>query len=112
MNSRFARFLILVVAAIQFAVPAAASIAEGVFALRTIDPRAHVEEKGQKDCVPPHGADCVVCRYLVDNVGHPEVPVVVPNLEAVRTTAVAEESRGATSDRLGFEARGPPAMAG
>jgi hypothetical protein len=112
MNSRFARLLTLVLAAIQFATPAIASVAEGDFARRVVDPRAHVEEHGQKDCVPPHGADCAICRYLVDNVGHAELPAVLPVFAAVRTPAVVRESFGSGVERQGFDARGPPATAG
>lgn len=112
MNSPLARFLTLILAAIQFATPGIASVAEGNFARRVVDPRAHVEEHGQKDCVPQHGADCAVCRYLVDNVGHPEAPAVVPDFAAVRTPAVVRESFGSGIERQGFEARGPPAIAG
>lgn len=112
MNSRFARFLTLLLAAIQFATPGVASVAEGSFARRVIDPRAHVEEHGQKDCEPPHAADCAVCRYLVDNVGHVQVPEVLLDLTAARTTAAVQESFGSGPERQGFEARGPPAIAG
>ena len=89
-----------------------ASIAEGNFARRVVDPRAHVEEHGQKDCVPPHAADCAICRYLVDNVGHLQLPAVVPEFATVRTPAVVHESFGSSVERQGFEARGPPAIAG
>ena len=112
MNSRFARLLTLILAAIHFAGAGVASVAEGSFARRVVDPRAHVEEHGQKDCLPPHGADCVVCRYLVDNVGHPELPAVVLDFANVGTTAVVQESFDSAPERQGFEARGPPAVAG
>jgi hypothetical protein len=112
MNSRFARFLTLILAAIQFATPGIASVAEGDFARRVVDPRAHVEEHGQKDCVPPHAADCALCRYLVDNVGHVAVPAILLDFATVRTTAVVQQSFGSGPERQGFEARGPPAHAG
>jgi hypothetical protein len=101
----------LALAAIQFATPGVASLAEGNLARRVVDQRAHVEEHGQKDCVPQHGADCAVCRYLVDNVGHPELPAVLPNFAPLRTSAVVQESFGSGIERQGFEARGPPAVA-
>ena len=112
MTSRFTRFLTLVLAAIQFATPAVASVAEGTFARRVVDPKAHVEEHGQKDCTPPHGADCAVCRYLVDNVGSPELPAFVPDFGTVPAMPIARLSFGSASERQGFEARGPPAIAG
>ena len=112
MNSRFTRFVTLLLAAIQFAAPAVASVAEGTFSRRVIDPTAHVEEHGQKDCVPPHAADCAVCRYLVDNVGHPEVASFAIDLEAVHSVAAFRETFDSGTERQGFEARGPPAIAG
>ena len=112
MASRFARFLTLILAAIQFATPGVASVAEGTFARRVVDPKPHVEEHGQKDCTPPHGADCAICRYLVDNVGHPEMPALLPNFAAVPTMPGIPESFGSGWERQGFEARGPPVTAG
>ena len=106
MNSRFARLLTLILAAIQFATPGVASLAEGSFARRVVDPKAHVEEHGGKDCIPPHAADCAVCRYLVDNVGHPQLPAVVPDFGAVPMPVVLKESFGSGVERQGFEARG------
>ena len=112
MKSRFARILILLLAAIQFAAPAAASVAEGNFARRGVDPRAHVEEHGQKDCAPPHSADCAICRYLVNNVGSVPAPALLVAIVAEQPEPAVAISLGASADRDGFDARGPPAIVG
>ena len=110
--SRFARYVTLVLAAIQFAAPGVASVGEGVFSRRVTDPRAHIEDQAQRDCVPPHSADCAICRYLVDNVGHTEAPAVPPVVAVVRAVAVAQRALVSSAELHGFEARGPPAIAG
>ena len=109
---RYARFLILLLAAIQFAAPAVASVAEGAFSQRVADPAAHIEEKGQTDCTPPHAADCAICRYLIDGTGcMPALgsAFIVADAPPSPTTAVVAASGPA---RQGFDARGPPAIAG
>jgi hypothetical protein len=112
MNSRFARFVTLLFAAIQFAAPAVASVTEGIFSSRVVDARSHIEDGAQTDCAPPHGADCAVCRYLVDGTGSlPASPVLVAIVMA-QAEPVLARSLGATAERQGFEARGPPAIAG
>jgi hypothetical protein len=63
-STRATRFLTLLLAAIQFAMPAAVSVAEGALSRMVVDPVAHVESAGGDECTPPHSADCVVCRYL------------------------------------------------
>jgi hypothetical protein len=110
--SRFARFITLLLAAIQFAAPAVASVAEGAFSRRVADPQSHVEEYGQNKCTPAHPADCAICRFLSGNAS--ETPVVaslaIPTALSERPLAVAETAVGAA--RRGFDARGPPAIAG
>ena len=112
MTSRFARFLTLLLAAIQFAAPAVASVAEGTFSRRVIDPTSHIEEHGQKDCVPPHGADCAICRYLGNAADHPEVAALPVDLTTASAVPVVSQSFASSVDRQGFDARGPPAAVG
>lgn len=71
--SRFARFLTLMLAAIQLAAPALVSVADGAYAKLVRDPGVHVEASGINECMPPHAADCSVCRFLSGNgAGAPE----------------------------------------
>jgi hypothetical protein len=110
--SRFARVMMLLLAAIQFAAPAVTSVADGIFANRVVDPRAHVEELPTSDCEPPHSADCTVCRYLVDHTGTvpPATSAIV--IVAEQPEPVVSATAGATGERLGVGARGPPAIQG
>src|SRR4051812_29416316 len=112
MTSRFARILTMVFAAIQFAAPAAASIGEGVFSHRASNTQVHIEESGQKDCAPPHSADCAICRYLVDNAGSVPATAALVAIVADQPEPVVAASLGVSADREGFDARGPPAIAG
>ena len=61
---RYARFLTLLLAAIQFAAPAVVSVVDGAFSKIVRDPGIHVEAAGDNECTPPHGTDCGICRYL------------------------------------------------
>src|SRR5437868_13591533 len=99
MTSRFARILTMVFAAIQFAAPAAASVGEGVFSHRAGNARMHIEESGQKDCAPPHSADCAICRYLVDNAGTVSAPALAMAIVAEQPEPVVTASLGASADR-------------
>lgn len=112
MTSRFARFVTMILAAIQFAAPAVASVGEGLFSNRVIDPRSHVEDHGQTGCQPPHSADCALCRYLVDNAGTLPAPALPVAIATEEMEPVASATQGATAHRQSFEARGPPAAAG
>lgn len=67
MAHRYPRLLTLLLAAIQFAMPAFVSVSDGAFAKLVRDQGSHVESSGDSECVPPHQADCTVCRYLSDH---------------------------------------------
>jgi hypothetical protein len=60
----FLRFLTLLFAAAQFALPGLAAISEGEFGRGDRQTGMHVEAVGGRDCTPPHSADCGVCRYM------------------------------------------------
>src|SRR3954468_996050 len=98
MTSRFARILTMVFAAIQFAAPAAASVGEGIFSHRAGNTRVHIEESGQKDCAPPHSADCAVCRYLVDNVGFVSASALPVAIVAEQPEPVVTATLGVSAD--------------
>jgi hypothetical protein len=110
--SRFVRFVTLLLAAIQFAAPGVASVAEGSFSQRAVDTRAHVEDHGQKDCAPPHAADCALCRFLSGTLGHIDMPALPAVARAALPVTDSRTSAGASAERQGFDARGPPAIAG
>jgi hypothetical protein len=110
--SRSMRFLTLLLAAIQFAAPALVSVADGAFAKQVREPGVHVESTGSTDCTPPHAADCTVCRFLSGNVGEAQLPsaLAIPAGAQPTPPSVAVDALGAL--RQGFDARGPPAVAG
>jgi hypothetical protein len=110
--SRFIRFVTLLLAAIQFAAPAVASVAEGSVAQHAVGAAAHIEEHGQKDCAPPHAADCALCRFLSGTLGHVDMPAMPVSVSVALPVTDARTSIGASADRQGFDARGPPAIAG
>jgi hypothetical protein len=110
--NRTSRFLTLLFAALQFAAPAIASVAEGSFSQQVREPRSHVEQNGQNDCTPPHAADCAMCRFLTTGANTPaaQAPLFVCAAPAVAPAGtMAMRSAPALQ---GFDARGPPAPLG
>jgi hypothetical protein len=110
MTTRFARFITLIFAAAQFALPAVASVADGAAAAGGRNSAAHLESKGDRDCKPPHSADCAICRFL--STTHGQVRVAVPaladaGLAPLRETPLACAATGA---RYGFDSRAPPTL--
>jgi hypothetical protein len=110
--SRFGRFLTLLLAAIQFAAPAVVSVADGIVSDRVVEPRTHVEDHAQRDCVPPHSADCAACRYLADNSGIVPAVALPIDIVAVQPEPFLLAATHASTERHGFDARGPPAARG
>ena len=52
-------------AVLQFALPGAVAVLDGMATLRDgVGAVAHVEETSAKTCQPPHSAECGICRYL------------------------------------------------
>jgi hypothetical protein len=62
-GSRRLRLFALVWAALQFALPASAMLADARLAVASPG-RAHVEEAPGRDCTPVHSPDCAVCKHL------------------------------------------------
>jgi hypothetical protein len=108
--SRFARALTLMLAAIQFAGPAFASVADGAFAKLVRDPGVHVEASGDNECTPPHAADCGVCRFLDGSrSGAPDR--VVDTRPLVATAAIEEKVDAIAVIAAGTaRSRAPPAV--
>ena len=107
---RYARFLTLLLAAIQFAAPAVVSVADGAFSKIVRDPGVHVESSGDTECTPPHGADCGVCRYLTSGSTGPvgrggDLPEAETRSRFIATSQLhGAIVRGAT------QSRAPPAV--
>src|ERR1041385_8175451 len=58
------RYFTLLLAAMQFALPAVASVADGLYAATGRNDGSHVEDVARNQCKPPHAGDCAICRYL------------------------------------------------
>ena len=106
--TRSARFLTLLLAAMQFAVPAVVSVVDGAVAESARVTGTHVEEFGRNKCTPPHSADCAICRFLSTTQSHGSTAVaavIVSRVSAAPETLVA---LSATTARHGFDSRAPP----
>lgn len=108
--SRPVRFLMLLLAAMQVAVPAVVSVVDGVVARHGRESPTHIEEFGQNQCKPPHPADCAICRFLSTThaqAGTSVAAVVVTKIVPAPTTLVA---LSVTAARYGFDSRAPPTL--
>lgn len=106
--SRSVRLLALLLAAMQFAVPAVVSVVDGAQARGGRNSASHVEEVGGKQCRPPHSEDCLVCRFLsaTHNV---TIPVAAPAMDEQRATVSdAAVTPCLVTGRYGFNPRAPP----
>jgi hypothetical protein len=111
MANRFARLVTLIFAAAQFALPAVASVADGAAAAGGRNSAAHVESKGDRDCKPPHTADCAICRFLTTTHGQTRA-AAAPLLATVglAPTHEAPLTCAATGAQYGFDSRAPPTL--
>ena len=108
--TRPVRFLMLLLAAMQIAVPAAVSVADGVVASTERGSAAHIEAFGDNRCAPSHSAACLLCRFLSATIGSPaarpasavttDYTPSVPTLYALDVAAT----------RRGFNPRAPPTL--
>jgi|ERR1043166_2972761 hypothetical protein len=62
--SRLSRLFTFAFAAVQFALPGMASVADGLFATGARNNASHMEDVARGTCKPPHAADCAICRFL------------------------------------------------
>ena len=107
---RAIRFLLLCLSALQFALPAAASVFDGSIAQSSLNSGAHVEDVGRNACKAPHSPDCVVCRFLSVTFTQAAATTVV-NVErsiSVPPTTFVPAYSGAS--RQGFQSRAPPTL--
>jgi hypothetical protein len=109
---RSTRLLTLLLAAIQFAAPAALSVVDGTVASSERVSGAHFEAFGQNKCTPPHSADCAICRFL--STTHGQVATGVSGVVLSRIVAVpaARVAYSASFLRFGFDSRAPPTVLG
>jgi hypothetical protein len=105
---RLIRSLTLALAAVQFALPALASVADGLIAIHGRNEPSHVEDVAHALCRPPHSADCAICQFLSSTNSHRSSGPA--SFVAALVTAVATPPMVPTADgqRLGLNSRAPP----
>ena len=107
--SRLARFFTLLIAAMQLAVPAVVSVADGSVARSARTAGPHIEAAGQKPC-PSHSADCGLCQFLSHSRAQPEAPARVVVSTEVPPAFAALIARRVTIARSGIQSRAPPTL--
>src|SRR5579862_261607 len=103
--SRSVRALALLLAAIQFAVPAVVSVADGALAQSGRGSGMHVEDFGNNQCKPPHSADCAICQFLSTVHSQTTSTAVAVISQRVPSTPTAAIALAVASDRRGFNSR-------
>jgi hypothetical protein len=106
--SRRVRFLTLLLAAMQFAVPALVSVADGSVARAGRTSAAHVEEVGGKQCRPPHSEDCLICRFLSAAHSVASTAATCAAAEEIASLRAALATSPAAGALYGFNSRAPP----
>lgn len=106
--SRSVRMVILLFAAMQFAVPAVVSVADGAVARVGPEQAPHVEGLGTNACARIHPADCLLCRVLSTTISPPRGPVSVPVVSDVQSPSRTLIAVLATTPSHGFNSRAPP----
>jgi hypothetical protein len=108
--SRPARFITLIFAALQFALPGVASIVDGASARANDTVTAHVEDVAHRGCKPPHSADCAICRYLTGTFSTPATtPAPIPSLQVCSNPGAVVTSC-TRAELHGFNSRAPPIL--
>lgn len=102
------RFVTMLFAAAQFALPAALSIGDAIAFSDAPSSRAHVEDTSRTSCTAPHADDCAVCRYLSTLAAPPhtgcfDIPRGMGGEAAEWASASAASLR-----QIGFLSRAPP----
>jgi hypothetical protein len=110
--SRLTRAITFLFAAVQFALPAVASVADGAAAAGGRNSAAHIESKGDRDCKPPHTADCAICRFLSATHSQTRSAATVELPVGKIITPEALVLFSPTSARRGFNSRAPPIVLG
>ena len=105
---RWPRFLTMLFAAAQLALPASLSVADAIASDDGRGVQAHVEDTTRSTCRAPHSADCAVCRYL-------SAPAESASRASVDIARLAHGARrwlvtghAGSIGRYGFLSRAPP----
>jgi len=102
------RFLVLLFAIAQSAMPSVLSVADGAASKDGRNAAAHFEDVSTNGCQPAHSAECGLCRFLSTASVKPAVD---PPCPVAKTHGVADAgivSAGSAGVRWGFQSRAPP----
>jgi hypothetical protein len=108
--TRPARFLTLLLAAMQFAVPAVLSVVDGDLARSGRVSAPHIEDVGRNQCKPPHSADCAICQFLSTLYNRQDMPATVAIATEVAVAPADPITRSGIAARHGFNSRAPPSL--
>lgn len=103
--------IVLILAALQFAVPGLAALADGLAARTSAHATAHIESGTERDCVRVHESDCVFCQFLSTSAAPASAETVAALAEVVREAPPLADSapRVRAIARPG-DPRGPPGV--
>ena len=102
----------LCLSALQFALPAAASVFDGSIAQSSLNSGAHVEDVSRNACKAPHSPDCVICRFLSVTLTQAAATTVATVERSVSVPPRAFAPAYSAANRQGFHSRAPPSLLG
>jgi len=102
----------LCLSALQFALPAAASVFDGSIAQSSLNSGAHVEDVARNACKAPHSPDCVICRFLSVTFTQAAATTLVSVERSISVPPAAFAPAYSTPSRQGFHSRAPPNLLG
>jgi hypothetical protein len=106
--TRPSRFLTILCASVQLALPAALGVIDARSAWDGRNTLTHIEEPGGQQCHARHGDECILCRYLATGAARDEpAPGLVPPIAGVQPRLSAEAATP-SAWRRGFHSRAPP----
>ena len=102
------RFLSLLCALVQLALPGALGVLDAITVRNAQHTVAHIEETTGQQCRPPHADDCFICRYLSTGAMASDAAPVLPALILPTQLAAAAPAAPRSVWRRGFDSRAPP----
>ena len=110
--NRTVRLFAALAAAMQFALPAVVSVADGILARESQTTEYRPEGVNQNAQKPAHPVDCLLCWYLSVNLAQPGVPVPpLPPLAVAPLVELPVEG-GVAAPLPGHRSRAPPTLLG
>jgi len=108
---RSLRFLMLCLAALQVALPAAASVVDGSIARSAPSASVHVEDVARNAC-NAHSPDCALCRILSVSFAQESGTTVATVEKSIAVPPTAFVPAYSDTSRQGLHSRAPPVLLG